>query len=206
MLRLSHIQKIKTQLSKIESTDELDGHDKQLYELLQKHYTLFVGTDVSCDSFSINIKKANCETIYKDDFSNHHEGFCELISTFNLLNEQKEFKFQVAINEFISIRSFSRRSSRYSEQTAKTKTRLKDELVQASRGMLLVFPNQSVFNKAPMDCMKRKSPLNSPNNRMPLFGLRPSALIDMISEMCIGVGARFDPLPILVIMNSTVNI
>ena len=58
-------------------------------------------------------------------------------------------------NEFIQLRSFSRRSSQYSEQIAKTKTRLKDELVQASKGMLLVFPQQSVFNKAPMELLKR---------------------------------------------------
>ncbi|MFQ5753570.1 MAG: transposase, partial [bacterium] len=222
MLTLSHLDDIKTQLSSIESIDELEDHDKQLYELLSKHYTLFVGIDVSQASFAINVKKANCDTIYVEEFENHQEGFCKLIETFNFLNEQKEFKFVVAIestgphhkalvrflqekgievfvynpqtaknlakaylkekktdkidaeilalllidgkfpisqtdaeNEFIEIRSFSRRSSLYSEQIAKTKTRLKDELVQASKGMLFAFPKQSVFNKAPMELLKR---------------------------------------------------
>lgn len=67
-------------------------------------------------------------------------------------------KFPVSItpqeNEFIEIRSLSRRSGRYAEQIAQAKTRLKDELAQASVGMLRVFPKQAVFNKAPMHLMQ----------------------------------------------------
>jgi transposase len=222
MLRLSHVQNITDKLSKIDSINELEAYDKQLYSLLSKHYTLFVGADVSCEVFSIDIKKANCETIHINEYKNHHDGFCKLMETFNALNDEKEFKFQVAIestgphhkalvrflqereievfvynpqtakhlakaylkekktdkidaeilayllidgkfptsqtdaeNEFIEVRSYSRRNSRYSEQIAKTKTRLKDELVVASKGMLYVFPKQSVFNKAPMELLKK---------------------------------------------------
>lgn len=54
---------------------------------------------------------------------------------------------------FIEIRQLSRRSSRYAEQIAIAKTRLKDELAQASVGMLRVFDKQAVFNKAPMHLM-----------------------------------------------------
>ncbi len=57
-------------------------------------------------------------------------------------------------NPFIELRSYSRRSCRLAEQIACAKTRLKDELVQASGGMLDVFTKQSVFNKAPMHLMK----------------------------------------------------
>lgn len=57
-------------------------------------------------------------------------------------------------NPFIEIRSYSRRSGRLAEQIACAKTRLKDELAQASSGMLHVFRKQSVFNKAPMQLMK----------------------------------------------------
>lgn len=67
-------------------------------------------------------------------------------------------KFPLSIthaeNEFISIRSYSRRLSGYTEQIAKAKTRLKGEVAQASRGMLHVFKKQAVFNKAPMSLMK----------------------------------------------------
>jgi transposase len=222
MLTLSHIDDIKTKLSSIESINELESDDKQLYELIEKHYTLSVGTDVSQDKFAINVKRASSLTICVDEFDNHHQGFCKLYETFNNLNPDKEFKFQVAIestgphhkalvrflqergievfvynpqiakhlakayllekktdkidaeilalllingkfptsqtdmeNEFIEIRSFSRRSSRYSEQIALAKTRLKDELVCASKGMLVVFPKQSVFNKAPIQLLKK---------------------------------------------------
>lgn len=222
MLTLSHIDSIKTKLSSISSIDDLSDEDKQLYSLLEKHYTFFVGADVSQDKFSIDVKRYNCDTIYKDEFSNHHQGFCELYEAFNSLNEAQEFQFVVAIestgpyhkalvrflqeggisvfvynaqtakhlakaylrekktdkidaeilalllidgkfpvsqtdadNDFIDIRNFSRRSSRYAEQIAKAKTRLKDELVQASKGMLVAFPKQSVFNKAPMELMKQ---------------------------------------------------
>jgi len=57
-------------------------------------------------------------------------------------------------NEFIAIRSLSRRSSRYTQQIACAKTRLKDELCQSSLGMLKVFPNQAVFSKAATELMK----------------------------------------------------
>ena len=222
MLTLSHIENIKTKLSSISSVDELSCEDKQLYQLLEKHYTFFVGADVSCDTFCIDIKRYNGETIYKDQFSNHHQGFCELCEAFSGLNPKKEFKFVVAAestgpyhkalvrflqekkievfvynaqtakhmakaylkekktdkidasilalllidgkfpvsqtdmeNEFIEIRNFSRRSSRYAEQTALAKTRLKDELTCASRGMLETFPKQSVFNKGPIELLKK---------------------------------------------------
>lgn len=66
----------------------------------------------------------------------------------NLANLLIDGKFPTPItlkeNEFISIRSLSRRSSRYAEQIAQAKTRLKDELAQASQGMLHVFPKQAV--------------------------------------------------------------
>ena len=230
MLTLSHIDSIKTKLSSISSIDDLSDEDKQLYSLLEKHYTFFVGADVSQDNFSIDVKRYNCDTIYKDEFSNHHQGFCELYEAFNSLNDAKEFQFVVAIestgpyhkalvrflqeggisvfvynaqtakhlakaylrekktdkidaeilalllidgkfpvsqtdadNDFIDIRNFSRRSSRYAEQIAKAKTHLKDELVQASKGMLVAFPKQAVFNRAPMELMK-KYPL--PINRL----------------------------------------
>jgi transposase len=58
-------------------------------------------------------------------------------------------------NEFIELRNFSRRNSRLGEQIALAKTQLKDELIQASKGMLTTFPKQSVFNKAPMELLKR---------------------------------------------------
>ena len=57
-------------------------------------------------------------------------------------------------NPFIELRNYSRRSSRLAEQIVCAKTRLKDELVQASGGMLDVFRKQSVFNKTPMHLMK----------------------------------------------------
>ena len=190
--------------------------------MIEKHYTLFVGIDVSQEQFAINVKKASCETIYKDTFENHQSGFCKLLETFNCLNESTEFKFAVAIestgpyhkslvrflqehgievflynaqtakhlakayllekktdkidadtlalllidgkfpvsqtdmeNQFLEIRSYSRRSNQYSEQIAKAKTRLKDELVQCSKGMLEIFPKQAVFNKAPMQLLKQ---------------------------------------------------
>lgn len=97
MLTLSHIDKIKVKLSEISSLDELEQSDKQLFDLIEKHYTLFVGADVSKDKFAINVKKYNCETIYQGEFSNHHAGFCQLIDTFNCLNESTQFKFVVAI-------------------------------------------------------------------------------------------------------------
>jgi len=67
-------------------------------------------------------------------------------------------KFPLSItpqeNEYLEIRSLSRRSTRYAEQIAIAKTRLKDELVQASAGMLRVFPKQAVVNIAPMHLMQ----------------------------------------------------
>lgn len=89
MLRLSHVQNITDKLSKIDSINELEAYDKQLYSLLSKHYTRFVGVDVSQEVFSIDVKKANCETLYIDEYKNHHDGFCKLMETFNALNEQK---------------------------------------------------------------------------------------------------------------------
>lgn len=56
-------------------------------------------------------------------------------------------------NPFLEIRSFSRRASRYAEQIAEAKTKLKDELAQASPGMLSVFPRSAIFNKAPMELL-----------------------------------------------------
>jgi len=97
MLTLSHIENITNQLSSIEKINELESHDKQLYELLSKHYTLFVGSDVSQDDFSISVKKADCETIYTGIFFYHHAGFEEFYSTLNQLNQAGDFKFQVAI-------------------------------------------------------------------------------------------------------------
>jgi transposase len=222
MLTISHIENIKNKLSSISSLDELEKEDKQLFDLVSKHYTFSVGIDVSQDEFSINVKKTSGETIYTDTFENHHAGFCKLYETFTNLNDKKEYKFQVAIestgpyhkalvrflqekgievmlynaqtakhlakaylkekktdkidanilallkidgkfpvsqtekeNEFIEIRSYSRRSSRYAQQVALAKTRLKDELIQASKGMLLVFPNQAVFNKGPIELLKK---------------------------------------------------
>ena len=97
MLNLSHIENIKNKLSYISSLDELEKEERQLYNLIEKHYTLFVGIDVSQEEFSVNVKKASCETIYKDGFENHHSGFCKLLETFNCVNESTEFKFAVAI-------------------------------------------------------------------------------------------------------------
>ena len=57
-------------------------------------------------------------------------------------------------NPFIELRSYSRRSGRLAEQAACAKTQLKDELAQASPGMLHVFRKQSIFNKAPMHLMR----------------------------------------------------
>jgi transposase len=59
-----------------------------------------------------------------------------------------------AENQFIQIRSYSRRLSGLGERIAMVKTKLKDELAQASKGMLYVFEKQSVFNKAPIQLMK----------------------------------------------------
>jgi hypothetical protein len=69
-----------------------------------------------------------------------------------------------AENQFIQIRSYSRRLSGLGERiadvglsptiTTTVKTKLKDELAQASKGMLYVFEKQSVFNKAPIQLMK----------------------------------------------------
>jgi ribosomal protein S8 len=97
MLQLSHLENIKNKLSYISSLDELEKEERQLYSLIEKHYTLYVGIDISQDEFAINVKNASCETIYKDGFDNHHSGFCKLLETFNSLNEQKEFRFAVAI-------------------------------------------------------------------------------------------------------------
>lgn len=222
MLTFSHIENIKNKLSSISSIDELSKEDRQLYELVSKHYTLFVGIDISQNDFSVDIKRANCETIYAGAFENHHAGFLGFYETLNRLNQSSEYKYQIAIestgpyhkalvrflqdkeievflynaqtaknlakaylqekktdkidartlalllidgkfptsqtdaeNEFIEIRSFSRRSSRVGEQIALAKTRMKDELVQTSKGMLVVFPKQAVFNKAPMELLKR---------------------------------------------------
>lgn len=57
-------------------------------------------------------------------------------------------------NPFIDIRCCSRRSSQLAAQIAKAKTQLKDELAQASPGVLTVFQQQSVFNNAPMHLLK----------------------------------------------------
>jgi len=97
MLALSHIQNITNQLSSIESINELESHDKQLYELISKHYTLFVGSDVDKDYFSVNVKKASGDTIYADKFLNHHAGFLRFYESLERLNQEKNFKFQVAI-------------------------------------------------------------------------------------------------------------
>jgi hypothetical protein len=97
MLTFSHIEKIQNKLSPISSLDELEKENKQLYELIEKHYTLSVGIDVSQDEFSIDVCKASSDTIYTDKFENHHEGFCKLLETLNSLNSGKKFKFQVAI-------------------------------------------------------------------------------------------------------------
>lgn len=58
-------------------------------------------------------------------------------------------------NQFIAIRSLSRRSARYTKQIALAKTRLKDELSQAGLGRLKVFEKQAVFNKSAMELMKQ---------------------------------------------------
>lgn len=222
MLKLSHLQQIKVKLSSISSLDELEKEDRQLYQLIEKHYTLYVGIDVSQDEFCVNVKKASSLTIYEDKFENHHNGFAKLLETFDYLNHQQQFQYVVAVestgpyhkalvrflqekgievmlynaqtakhlakayleekktdkidanilalllidgkfptsqtdmeNQFIELRSFSRRNSRLGEQIAKAKTQLKDELVQVSKGMLTTFPKQSVFNKAPMELLKR---------------------------------------------------
>lgn len=222
MLTLSHLDNIKSRLSEVTSLDQLEQEDKQLYQLIEKHYTLFVGTDVSKDNFSIDVKKASCETICINEFENHHQGFCSFLETLNGLNEAGEYKFAVAIestgahhkslvrflqekeisvfvynpqtakhmakaylrekktdkidaeilalllidgkfpvsqtdmeNQFIEVRSYSRRSSQFAEQIAKAKIRLKDELIDASKGMLKTFPKQSIFNKAPVELLKR---------------------------------------------------
>jgi len=102
MLTLSHLDNIKTKLSEVSSLDELEPEDKQLYKLIEKHYTLFVGTDVSKDNFSIDVKKASCETIGINEFENHHQGFCSLLETLNGLNEAGEYKFAVAIESTLA--------------------------------------------------------------------------------------------------------
>ena len=79
MLTLSHLDNIKTKLADVSSLEQLE----QLYKLIEKHYTLFVGTDVSQDNFSIDVKKASCETICINEFENHHQGCCSLLETLN---------------------------------------------------------------------------------------------------------------------------
>lgn len=67
-------------------------------------------------------------------------------------------KFPISIipqdNPYLEIRCYARRTQRFAEQMAQAKTRLKDELTQASVGMLKVFRQQAVFNRAPMQLMK----------------------------------------------------
>ena len=106
MLQLSHLENIKNKLSDISSLDELEKEERQLYNLIEKHYTLYVGIDVSQDDFSINVKKASCETIYQDTFDNHHSGFCQLLEAFNSVNEAGEFKFAVAISAGVAVSNF----------------------------------------------------------------------------------------------------
>lgn len=57
-------------------------------------------------------------------------------------------------NPYMELRCYSRRTQRFAEQIAQAKTRLKDELAQASVGMLKVFCQQAVFNLAPRQLMK----------------------------------------------------
>ena len=97
MLTLSNINNIKSKLSSIDSVDELSNNDKQLYELLKKHYTLFVGCDISKDDFAVNVKNASSETIYEGTFLNHYAGFCQFYEALNQLNKSKAFTFQVAV-------------------------------------------------------------------------------------------------------------
>lgn len=58
-------------------------------------------------------------------------------------------------NPYLAVRSLSRRSTRLTEQITAAKVRLKDELVQAGLGLLHVFRGTAIFNKAPMELMKR---------------------------------------------------